>query len=59
MNKAELFRLAVQLVAGTIEPNRFTLASSTTDTAKQIRVAYNAVKEAWQSIPDSGNAPVR
>ena len=53
MTKADLFKLAVELVASTSDQSlTFTHASTTPEAVKRIKNAYNAVQTAWQEIPD-------
>ena len=57
MTKHDFFRLAVELVSNTSDQSlTFSHASTCPETVKRIKNAYNAVKTAWEEIPDKGMA---
>ena len=56
MNRDELFRIAVLLVAPTLRQTIFGTNAGVKETASQISHAYNAALLAYSLIPERGEA---
>jgi len=58
MNRDEIFRLAVQLVAPTLPEQFLDAAVCVPAVSKNLRVAFNALLDAYSKIPERGAAKV-
>jgi hypothetical protein len=56
MNKDEFFQLAVRLAAPTIPQGAFGTPNNIPDVSIRLRVAYNALLDAYEQIPHRGPA---
>jgi len=57
MSKDELFKLAVQLASGAMTREELAVPRNVPQISVALRVAYNALLDAYKKIPDQGSAP--